>query len=359
MGESPLPTVVVNGQIFARVNPAVARAEAEEVLRVLAREAALDLVGVIPEGTAAPDVGPIRWIELPVPRGAIGRILFDQWHVPRVARRLGDGLILSLHVGAPLTSSAPAVIVGDVWAAVLKSRLETSLGRASVRGAAAVLVPDDLAEEPPPGRCIRVPPLVPAKVLHSSRGDGRSVVSARLPEAYALSLEEDAEGLALILAAWTWAQGSVGESTPLVLGAVSDASERRMREAIRSFGRITHAEVVRIAEDEIGDALGRSSVFVHAGGRTTASLLRWALAAGVPVAAAGTPVAATILGAAGHVAPPGDARRLGAACISLLVEEPFAEDLRRRGLAMAARYHAEGPRAWIGALDAIQAQRRV
>ncbi len=68
--------------------------------------------------------------------------------------------------------------------------------------------------------------------------------------------------------------------------------------------------------------------------------LRWAVACGLPVAAAVTPEAESILGEAAYVTPSGDARALGAACLSLLVEEDLAESLRLSGARRAVAYHS-------------------
>ena len=69
-------------------------------------------------------------------------------------------------------------------------------------------------------------------------------------------------------------------------------------------------------------------------------LLRWALACGLPVAAASTPEAGSILGDAAYIAPAEDARALGAACLSVLVEEDLAESLKVAGARRAGSYHS-------------------
>ena len=69
---------------------------------------------------------------------------------------------------------------------------------------------------------------------------------------------------------------------------------------------------------------------------------------GVPVAGLNSPEADSVLGEAAYLVPPGEARRLGAACLTLLVEEQVATALAQKGLARATAYQGLGPlEAWM------------
>jgi glycosyltransferase involved in cell wall biosynthesis len=101
-----------------------------------------------------------------------------------------------------------------------------------------------------------------------------------------------------------------------------------------------------------------ASALLHGGGRRNAAGLRWALASGVPVAAPSTPITEAVLGPAGFLAPPGDTRGLGSACLTLLVEEKVADPLRERGLERAAGYRSDRAKeAWVEAVLGVASGR--
>jgi hypothetical protein len=69
------------------------------------------------------------------------------------------------------------------------------------------------------------------------------------------------------------------------------------------------------------------------------------------VAALTTPLSQSIVGPAGYLAAQPDARTLGAACLTLLVEEEIAASLREKGRERAKTYRPEAARpAWLEAL---------
>lgn len=69
--------------------------------------------------------------------------------------------------------------------------------------------------------------------------------------------------------------------------------------------------------------------------------LRWALTCGVPVAAFAVSVSEAILGEAAYLTPERDTRRLGAACLSLLVDEDLSSSMRQTAAARAEALHAD------------------
>jgi glycosyltransferase involved in cell wall biosynthesis len=98
-----------------------------------------------------------------------------------------------------------------------------------------------------------------------------------------------------------------------------------------------------------------AQAFLHTGSSQTGQEFRWALAAGVPIASVEGSHAASIAGEAAYLAPRGDTRALGAACLTLLVEpEAVAKPLRQKGLLRAGAYHGEEPReAWYRVFEEV------
>jgi len=97
-----------------------------------------------------------------------------------------------------------------------------------------------------------------------------------------------------------------------------------------------------------------ATVFLHLGFTANGQELRWALATGTPVAGVKTPAAAAILGEAGYLVGDGDARTLGAACLTLLVErDEMGRRLGQAGMLRAGGYHR--PAAVAGLVDLLAA----
>jgi hypothetical protein len=146
-------------------------------------------------------------------------------------------------------------------------------------------------------------------------------------------------------------EGSVGEAAPLVLAGIDPTSEASARQQATARGIGTTLKIlppIRLAD--LPGLYRGAAAYLGAEPAANGQSLRWALSCGVPVAGLRGPQAEAILGAAAYLARPGDARRLGAACLTLLVEEQVAADLRQKGLQRAAAYRQRGAaEAWMAA----------
>jgi glycosyltransferase involved in cell wall biosynthesis len=143
----------------------------------------------------------------------------------------------------------------------------------------------------------------------------------------------------LILSAWTFVDGSLGDTFPLTfLGADhalmteidSIASELDIEASVRSQSLVTH--------DELPRRYGRAAAYLGTDFQADGQPLRWALAAGAPVVALKKPDFEAVLGEAAYLVPPGDSRSLGAACLTVLIQERVSEPLREKGLQKAKEY---------------------
>jgi glycosyltransferase involved in cell wall biosynthesis len=93
-------------------------------------------------------------------------------------------------------------------------------------------------------------------------------------------------------------------------------------------------------EPDVAGIYRRARVLLQAGDVSTPQIFRWALATGIPLAAESSAVAAAVAGTAAYLVPPSDTRALGAAVLTLLVEDSMAGALRDRGLERAQAYEA-------------------
>jgi glycosyltransferase involved in cell wall biosynthesis len=297
----------------------------------------------------------IKLHPVPPARGPFGRAIFDQFDFPRAAGRLGTDLLLYLHPGGPIAGSLPfASWSGEDTSAAWEqsaSRLERALSQTGMRGAAAVLCPSDLPRPASDLRWVHVPPPVPQEVF-AVPSDSPSDV-AELPEAFVLTVGETPETLRLLLAAWSWVEGSLGDSTLLLVCGRTRREHERQAKLLERAGAAGQVRTLLPSDQTWPRLFQRASALLHAGEAHNAAALRWALAAGLPVAAPATPVAESILGPAGYLTP-AVARALGAACLTLLVEENLAVEVRGKAAERGARYApTAAAAAWAEALRRV------
>ena len=294
--------------------------------------------------------------------GTLRRATFDQLTFPRAARRSGAQLLLYLHPSAPFAASAPTVTwYGDGVNPLAKGRqggrLARSLAQGGMHGAAAVLRSVDMPADPIDARWVAVPPSVPS-AFFADRTAPAPPAPAGLPEEFVLAVCESTAALPLLLAAWTWVESSLGDTYALLLAADNEEARQAAQLAADRMGLSETVRSVVLADEAWPAVFRHAATLLHAGERQNAAALRWALASDLPVAALATPASESIVGTAGYLVSPPEARALGAACLTLLVEEEIAVSLREKGRARAGSYRPEvaGP-AWAGVLRQIATER--
>ncbi len=343
--------IAVNGRALQTDAEPAARLTAANLVRSLAPVDGLhlDVIAVSPlaqhltEGLSTHLVSPSR--------GASGMGLFDQVFFPRAAARRGAQLMFYLHPTAPIAAPLPTVSWwGDGGIVAGQGRLDLSLARAGLRGANAVLRPNDNPDGPLELPWVDVPPSVPADFF----ADAAAPVppgDPELPESFVLAFDESKSSLAMLLAAWTWVESSLGDTYILVVIVRDESGRETVQRATQRLGLSETVRAVNLPAGEWPAAFRRASALLHGGERGNAAALRWALAGEVAVAALETPVSQAIVGPAGYLVTPAEARSLGAACLTLLVEEEVAASLREKAKARARSYRMDvAVPAWIEAL---------
>lgn len=286
-----------------------------------------------------------RFIGAASRRGGRGRLLFEQLALPRAASRIEAGILLTLTGSLPLASRVPLVMEsnrGVPGGSGVGDRLRRATQAAASLGATAFTWAD-LPERAPNARAaIRLPPWVADRFRTAAEaGDAPTRTRLGLADGYVLSFGVGEPDAMRLLSAWSWVAPSVGEAHPLVVAGMhgdADPATRRLADrlgladTLRLVGKLDYADLPAVMRG--------AAVLLVAGKPADGQLLRWALACGMPVAAAATPDAESILGEAAYVTPWDDARALGAACLSLLVEDDLAESLKAAGARRAASYHS-------------------
>jgi glycosyltransferase involved in cell wall biosynthesis len=266
-------------------------------------------------------------------------------------KHMSADLLLIPYEYAPLGSPIPIVVFEILGSnesiSGLAGRLLRGTRRAGVQGVSKHLIFSDLAGSRKVGANLHVvDPWVHANFRAlSDAGDRETVAGHGLPYSYVLAHGISLADITPILAAWTWVDGSVGDTVPLAV-IVSEGVERRTwEEEVRQMG-ITHSVqlLAGVAFDELPALYRRAEVLLHGGVAVEPQILRWAMACGLPVTGFDEPKAAGVLGSAGYLVEAGDTRALGAACLTVIVEPEVKDRLRNAGLMRASAFHTQpGP----------------
>lgn len=306
----------------------------------------------------------------PVKCGAsnLDKVRFEQMLFPAACRRLKAEVAHVPYWGPPLASPAPIVVtIHDVIPRVLpqyrgdrRVQLYTALASAAAQGASLILTDSeaskhDIARELNiAAEKIRVVYLA-ADARYTANGDWQVDEPIRKkyglePEGgYALyfggfDVRKNVRGL---LSAWTWAAGSIGQTTPLVIGGGLPKPDGTFFEDFpalaQELGVADSVKFIGPVEEADKPALYRgASVFLYPSRYEGFGLPPLeAMACGVPVVASSASSLPEVVGTAGYLIPPDDTRTLGAALLTCVVEPTVADDLRARGLAQAKKFSWE------------------
>ena len=285
----------------------------------------------------------------PAPSTPVARLRWEQVTLPALARRSTASILHLVSPHPAWQAPCPVVVSPAVYPTPaaspplprrsLAERLRKALSRGASGSVAALLWPSDLPAPNPPPPVFSLPPLpfsflspLPSS-LHPSSPD-----SFLLPPSFILFHGPgDPLTLRRLLAAWSWASPALGEDIPL-LAAGLDAAGRGMLAGL--LARSEQSTTVRILPDlspwEIASLYPQASaIFLPAETSPWGDALVEGLACGRPVVSLETPCNAARTGPGAYLARAEDPRALGAALITVVVEEAMAE-----GLVQAAREKA-------------------
>jgi hypothetical protein len=315
-----------------------------------------DVVALVPESAVQHRPRGLNYVSVGIGRSRTATLGFELRRAARLAKELEADVLYCLHPSAPWTSSVPFVIEETGrWLPELdgRGRLAEALSRAGANGASAVVIADDLPSADS-SSARRAPPAVSA--AFRAGGDAAPIDAGRwgLEAGYVVAWACGLQALRRLLAAWTWVDGSIGDSVALALlcgqASVGDEARRQVKEleledSVQPLAVETASDLALLFRG------ARAYLGVESG--PTPQALRWALASGAPIAAEATRESEAVTGDAAYLVPVADTRALGAAALTILVEEDVAEGLRSRGLKRAQAYAAD--KALAARLDIVRA----
>jgi glycosyltransferase involved in cell wall biosynthesis len=215
--------------------------------------------------------------------------------------------------------------------------------------ARAIFWPNDLIEGQPLDFLQVLPPIVYSGFVQDEQptiatahnGSARAwseLGQLNLPETYLL-YHGPAGTLAVehLFNAWRWAAGPIGQYHPLLILGTNAADRIQITELVRTFD---FGDSIRALPELSPPAvallyLACTALFHPAAEPVWGGPIRHALACGKPVVASSHPQTSRLVGSAAYLAAEDDSRALGAALITVVVEEEVAAKL-----AQAARQRA-------------------
>lgn len=268
--------------------------------------------------------------------GRMGRLRFEQRALPNAAGDLHADLLIVGEGQAPLASPTPIATISSLDRGFQRSGMVDTLayaaGRAGSRGASIRLSPSDTAPES--GRTA-YPPFVAPAFGAQAELEG---------EEHVLCYGFNRADVRFILSAWTYVDGSLADSYPLsflgvgreLIGEISAiAAELDVEGSIRVWPEVSYRDLPGI--------YSKAAAYLGTEFAADGQALRWALTAGAPIVAPKTPPFEALLGSAAYLVPPRDSRTLGAALLTVLIQERVSNPLKKQGLEKAAEYR--DPRA--------------
>ena len=275
----------------------------------------------IPDEADGPELRPSSRVSGKWPAG-------DLTWIPRKAL---DGADLIFHPFAvpALVSPVPQAVLTAAPVAArpkgLAGRLAWAAAQASVANAELRFVYDDLgvaefrvAERLAPWVSPRFTPDAPAM-------GSQPIAELTGERPYLLCHGLNPEGADMLAAAWSWAAGSVGDAYALLILGATPRVQSRLWEWAGEHGWQANLYFPSCADlDALRDVYRQALIYVQIDPILSGQGLRWAQAGGAAIVGFERGPTASITGAAGILVPEGDARQLGAAILTLLVEEVAA-----------------------------------
>lgn len=320
---------------------------------------------VAPRGVAVePPGASVSVVEAPLRgRGHWGKLRFEQQSFPRIAGEIGADIAHVPYWGAPLRSPAPIVVtIHDLIPLVLPEyrggvlgRLYTSLVATTARGAAAVITDseasqaDILARLELPAERVHAIPLAAGEAYHPRPGQpAHAAVREKygLPPEFVLYLGgyDVRKNVHTLLKAYTYVRDGLGDAYPLVLaGRLPQGSSARFTDVERLISAMSLGDAVRTigwVDDGDAPALYRMAACFAFPSRYEGFGLPVleAMSCGTPVVAADAASLLEIVGDAGFLVPPDDARQMAGAILATLNQGEVAAQMRERGLQRAGQF---------------------
>lgn len=291
-----------------------------------------------------------------------GRLRWEQRILPQVAHTNQAGYIHTTSGGVALFStvqtlyspagfSTPIFGGQDAEKGGFLNRLRRSLAHGGAENHTLILWPEDLplpeTDLPHKG----LPPIVhPAfRRVGQFNQVSNEPISKILPADYLLyDGPKNPDLIHKLLSAWSWASGSIGDNYHLVILNLRENESKKIQDIICSYDlekSVLSYPPVQV-EDE-ASIFRSASALIHLGKVSPwGGAIRKALASGTPIVGVEDKLINEIIGPAAYLVKldtnqADTIRRLGAAIITIIIENPIAESLSQSGVIQAEKWTPE------------------
>jgi glycosyltransferase involved in cell wall biosynthesis len=323
---------------------------------------ALHLLNALPE--IAPDVE-IECVQ-PRSRGDMAKVRFEQSEFPDAAKRMKADIAFVPYWASPLRSEVPAVVtIHDVIPIALPAyrggplqRAYSSLVRAASPNVAHVLTDSEFSRQDilkhlklDPAKVTAVPLAVDSRYSPIVDDEARWRVTERynLPETYVLYLGgfDPRKNIETLMQVYVWAGETIGDEYPLVISGSADTpvtTEGNERTTLGEMAKALDIEgdvrlIGRVDEEDKPALYACARVFLYTSEYEGFGLPALeAMACGVPVVGSNAASISEVVGNAGMLVEPKNARQMAGSLIATCTEDELHERLRTRALIRAAQF---------------------
>jgi glycosyltransferase involved in cell wall biosynthesis len=302
----------------------------------------------------------VQQVAMPIEDTPAGRLRWEQRLLADAAKKTQASLV-HLTTTTPALWGEPLVVISPAGPTVnvirrggsLPARIREALSKGAEHRTQAVFWPDDMPEPAVAAPVWRLPAVFSPDFNPVDPPDAAFQTALEMPETYLLYHgPQEPWHLERLVAVWSWAAGSIGELFPLVIlgfGAgeqaqrlASLARQHRLERFIKILPDVPIAAVASIYRGSAG--------LLHFGDVAAwGGAVRYALACGKPVVADETARADALVGSAGYLFPHQEARRMGAALLTIVVNEDVAQGLHAAACAQAAHWQPASFSQQLGA----------
>jgi glycosyltransferase involved in cell wall biosynthesis len=297
------------------------------------------------------------------PASNLRKLLFEQSITPRAAAALRADVIHVPYWAPPLRAHAPIVVtIHDLIPLLLKeyrggplARLYTGLVAAAARGARLILTDSDASRRDiirrlsvPESRVRTIYLAADPKFTPRPNAVDHAAVRRKydLPDDYVLYLGgfDPRKNVEAALQVYTWGQAAIGYTHPLVMagrlpetrdGFFSDpraiARQFEVEDVVRCIGEVDEADIVALVQ-------GATALLYPSRYEGFGLPALEALACGVPVVGSNAASIPEVVGDAGSLVDPDDARAMAGALIAVVTEPALRQALGERAIGQAAKF---------------------
>ncbi len=299
-------------------------------------------------------------------RNDLAKVWFEQVAFPRAAERMRADIAFVPYWAPPLQCRVPlAVTIHDViplalpeYRGGLPQRLYTSLVRAASANVSVILTDSEFSRNDIAkylhvdiGRIAAIPLAADTRFTPAQSDSDLERVYERynLPETFVLYLGsfEKRKNIETLLQVYGWCAPSIGEGIPLLINGdegtrafASDGRPMTLGAMIRELELAGDVRLIgRVAEADKPALFAAARCFLFASHYEGFGLpVLEAMASGTPVVGSNASSIPEVVGDAGMLVDPLDARRMAGAVIAVCTDDALYERLRQRALLRAAQF---------------------